>query len=157
VALVARPGDWTTLPLIQGLPDAGTIEAVEGFWFPRSWMDQESCPAQSAYPAPATPTPPTAPTLGLAQIFRSGESRVLRHAERPYEFTRRIPATAPDLLNHSYRLLLEGTISGFANHQALQCWAESADHQPLCLYGVTLNRVALLDGDTGQALANWND
>jgi hypothetical protein len=39
----------------------------------------------------------------------------------------------------------------------LQCWAESADHQPLCLYGVTLNRVALLDGDTGQALANWND
>lgn len=157
VSLVARPGDWSALPLVQNLSDYAQIEGVEGFWLPRPWMDEGVCPARSGYFAPATPTPPTAPTLGLAQIFPANGSRVTRHSEHPYEFTRKIPAGAPDVLDHSYRLVLEGSITGFADRQALQCWVESPDHQPLCIYGVALDHVSFVDGDTGEVLANWTD
>jgi hypothetical protein len=157
VTLSARPGDWTALPLVQSLPNAAAIEAVEGFWLPRPWMDGNICPAQSGYTAPATPTPPTAPTLGLAQIYETGGSRLSRHADHPYEFTRKLASDAAAILNHSYRLELEGRVTGFANHQALQCWVESPDHQPLCVYGVALDHVAFVDGETGEVLAKWSD
>jgi hypothetical protein len=157
VTLTAQPGVWTTLPLIQALPETDKIESVEGFWLPRPWVDVEGCPPQMSYPVPATPTPPTATTLGLAQIFAVGGSRVTEHADKPYSFTRKIPADGSAVLGHSYRLLLEGTITGFSAGHALRCWVEAPDHAPVCLYGVTFDHVAFEDGDTGEVLANWNN
>lgn len=157
VTLSARPGNWTTLPIIQALPGIADIESVEGFWLPRPWSDSEACPPNIDYPVPVTPTPPTAQTLGLAQIFAANSSRVGQHADHPYEFTRKIPAGDSSLMSHSYELVLEGRITGFADGQALHCWAESPNHQPICLYAVSFDHVAFEDGDTGEVLANWND
>lgn len=156
VTLSAQPGNWITLPIIQALPGAGDIESVEGFWLPRPWSGSEACPPNIDYPVPVTPTPPTAHTLGLAQIFTANGSRVGQHADHPYEFTRKIPAGDAALMTHSYALVLEGRITGFADGQALRCWAESPNHQPICLYAVSFDHVAFQDGDTGEVLANWN-
>lgn len=156
VTLTARPGLWTTLPLFQSLA-GDALDAIEGFWIPRPWANAETCPPQLAYAVPATPTPPSARTYGLAQIFTSSQSRVAQHADRPYEFTRKIPANDTMLLSHSYRLLLEGTISGYGDGHALRCWMESPAHHPICLYAVTFDHVAFEDGTTGAVLASWND
>lgn len=155
ITLTARPGVWTTLPLIQGLGSA-EIDAVEGFWIPRPWTSAQDCPPPMDNPAPATPTPATAQTIGLAQIFEVGGSRVSRHAERPYIYTRKIPPGDNAALTSSYRLVLEGRITGFGKDSALRCWMEAPDHRPVCLFGVALDRVAFED-EQGKQIANWTD
>jgi hypothetical protein len=155
ITLTATPNAWLTLPLIQALPDVSNMESVEGFWIPRPWINAETCPAKMDYPVPVTPTPATAPTLGLAQLFPSGGSRVVEHASNPYQFTRQVPKGDASLLSHTYRLVLEGIISGFADGQSLSCWAEALDHAPVCLFAVQLDRVSLEDATSGEALANW--
>jgi len=157
VTLTAAPSVWTTLPLIQDLADLSDIEAVEGFWIPRPWMYDEACPARTEGPPPVTPTPPQAPTLGLAEIFPTGGSRLVQHAANPYQYTRKVSAEETDILGHSYYLQLEGTLTGFGDGRALHCWSEAMDHAPICLYAATLDRVAFTDAVTGEVLAIWTD
>lgn len=157
IRVSARPAIWTTLPQIQSLPDVSEIEAVEGFWLSRPWTASESCPPRSEGPPPASPTPPASDTLGLAQLFSAEGSRVLRRGERPYEITRRVGDDDAALVSRSYRLVLEGRISGFPDGRAARCWAETPDHRPVCLLGVTFERVAILDGATGEVLGEWRD
>ena len=157
ITLTAQPGFWTDLPLVQSLPDAADIEAVEGFWIPRPWTDSETCPPQMEYPIPATPTPPTAQTLGLARIFAASDLRVQQHADRPYTFTRKMAADDTAILTHSYRLVLEGRLATFADGRVLRCWMEAPDHQPICFYSVIFDRVAFEDGTSGDVLANWTE
>ena len=157
IRLVARPSDLTQLPLIQSAPNAKDVERAEGFWISRPWIDVEACPPRDDGPAPATPTPPATQTLGIAQLFETGGSRVLQRGDRPYEFSRKAPEGDPALLSHSYRLVLEGRMVGFGDGQVLRCWSESPDHRPVCLYAVALDRVAFEDGEDGEVLAEWRE
>ena len=155
VGLTAAPAVLTTLPLVQELKNADRIEEAEGFWAPRPWTFSEACPPRRDIPAPATPTPPAPPTLGLVQLFEAGGSRVLRRDGRSYEYVRKLADQDPRLLSHAYWLLLEGRVVGYADGQAIHCWAESADHRPLCLYAVAFDRVAFQDAADGKVLAEW--
>lgn len=155
--LVARPVDLSTLPLVKALPEASKLEAVEGFWAPRPWAMSESCPPKRKTELPATPTPPAAQTLALAQLFDTGSSRLSRRGARPYEYVIKVDKADTAILSHSYRLRLEGRLVGFQDGRASHCWSESPDHRPICLYAVTYDRVAFLDGDTGETLSEWRD
>ncbi|MES2344031.1 MAG: hypothetical protein V4597_20365 [Pseudomonadota bacterium] len=155
--LVARPVDLSTLPLVKELPEASKVEAVEGFWAPRPWAMSESCPPKRKTELPATPTPPAAQTLGLAQLFDTGSSRLSRRGARPYEYVRKVDKADTSVLSHSYRLRLEGRLVGFQDGRASHCWSESPDHRPICLYAVAYDRVAFLDGETGETLSEWRD
>jgi hypothetical protein len=157
VTLAARPGDWTGLAQLQPAPGKTAIEAAAGFWIPRPWAYAEKCPPQRDYPVPATPTPATAPSLGLVQLSTASDSRVGQHGAHDYEFTRKITDADAAVLGHAYQLVLEGRITGFENGSALRCAAESPDHRPVCLYAVAFDHVAFEDADTGTVLANWTD
>ncbi|MFI4963763.1 MAG: hypothetical protein ACHP9T_00210 [Caulobacterales bacterium] len=154
--LSATPVDWASLPLVQDLRDAKDIESAEGFWIPRPWSPSDACPAPRKAAVPAIVTPPAAQTLGLAQIFKTGDSRLLRRDGRPYEVVRKVKADAP-LLAHSFRIVLEGRIAGYGDGRAIHCWSESPDHRPICLYAVNLDRVAIEDGVTGDVLGEWRN
>jgi hypothetical protein len=151
--LVARPILWTPLPLVQALPNAQSIEAVEGFWIPRPWTASEACPPVREKVLPATETPPTQQTLGLARYFRAGESRAIQRGERPYQFTLKVDSATPPS-DQGYRLRLEGRLVGYADGRAIHCWSETADHRPICLYAVEYDRVAFEDTE-GKTLAEW--
>lgn len=157
VTLAATPGVWTAMPLVQELSNASELDSVEGFWIPRPWTTSQSCPPKIDYPLPATPTPPASPTLGLAQFFEKGQSRIPQHADHPYAYTRKVSSDDASLLGHSYRLVLEGTITKYMDGRALRCWMEAPDHQPLCVFAVRLDHVAFEDADTNDVLANWNE
>jgi hypothetical protein len=155
--LVARPGTWTTLPLMQDLSGSEEIEAVEGFWIPRPWSPSEACPPNRDGSIPVTPTPAATQTLGLARIFEKDGSRILRRDGRAYEFVRKMDEGDDARLAHSYRLVLEGRVEGYSEGRAVRCWAESADHRPVCLYAVAFDRVAFEDADSGAMLAEWRE
>lgn len=156
VALAATPGLWTSLPMMQALPDAADVESVEGFWIPRPWTGTGGCPPRMNYPVPPVSTPPTAQTLGLAQLFESGGSRAGRQPGQSYAFTRKLAAGDTALLGHSYRLVLEGSITGYGDGRALHCAAESPNHHPVCIFAVRFDHVSFEDGDTGETLATWS-
>jgi hypothetical protein len=153
--ITARPGTWTMLPLIQQLPGAADIEDVEGFWVSRPWTTLSACPPIGDRTPPATPTPAAPQTLGLAEIFAKGGSRVLRRDGRPYEFIRKVADGDTDLVAHAYGLVLEGRLIGYPDGRALHCWSESIDHRPICLYAVEFDRVAFEDAVTHDVVADW--
>lgn len=154
VRLVARPADWSTLPLMQEAIDQ-KVEAVEGFWLPRPWLPGEACPPRIERTSPATPTPPAAQTVGIATLFAEGGSRVARRGERPYEYVRKIGNADVELLAHSYRLVLSGRLAAYSDGRAIRCWGETTAHRPLCIYAATFERIAFEDADTGAVLAEW--
>lgn len=155
--LSAQPANWSILPALQDLPSVEKTESIEGFWIPRPWVNSEACPEDRETPLPATPTPTAAQTVGLARIFKKGGSRVLMRGERPYQFARKLPKDGAEILSHTYRLVLEGRLVGFGDRRATQCWEESPDHRPICLYAVEYDRVAFEDANTGKTLADWRE
>lgn len=153
--LSARPVNWTDVTLVRELPDADDIEAVEGFWVPRPWSPSDACPPRRDTPAMAAPTPPSAPTLGVAAFFRKGGSRVGQRGARTYETVTKLDDDA-QALQRTYALRLEGEVVGYADGAAVRCWSESPDHRPLCLYAVRLDRVSMESQD-GKTIAEWRD
>lgn len=157
IRLSARPSDWAGLPVVQSLKDE-SIEAVEGFWISRPWSFSETCPAHrddaSATPSPTAPSPET---LGLAQFFGAGDSRVLRRGDRAYEHVRRLGGADTGVLTHSYELVLEGRLRAYPDGRPLRCWSESAEHRPVCLFSVQFERVAFEDAADGATLAEWRE
>ncbi|MBL8774254.1 MAG: hypothetical protein JNK30_22890, partial [Phenylobacterium sp.] len=147
--ITARPIDWTTLPLVREAADASRIEAVEGFWIPRPWRASDSCPPRRDRPALATPTPPAPQTVGLAHVFETGSSRLERRSDRPYQTTRKLGPDAPLPLATPFQLVLEGRVAAWPDGKPVRCWSESADHRPICLVAVDLQKVTLLDPVSG--------
>jgi hypothetical protein len=157
VRLVARPATWTTLPLVQNLPKRGKIEAVEGFWIPHPWSYAEACPPPRDQPVPASPTPAAAQTLGLAQLFEAGGSRVLRRGDRPYETLVKLSKDDEPPVWRGYQMRLEGRFATYPDGRVARCWSESNDHQPVCLYAVQFDRVAFESAVDGKVLAEWRE
>lgn len=151
IRLVARPAVWTDLPLVRAAPTPKATEAVEGFWIPRPWLSGDACPKRREIAPPATPTPVEAPSVGLAIFHAADASRAGRRGERPYEH---VLKSAGEASGQGFTLVLEGRVSGFADGAAIHCWSESADHRPVCLYGVDVDRVAFEDA-SGSVLADW--
>lgn len=151
--LVARPATWTDLLRVRAAPIPSTTESVEGFWLPRPWSATEGCPSQRAVAPPAAPTPAEAPTLGLAMLHAGQDSRVERRGERAYEHVVKLDAGDVDQAR-TFGLVLEGRVSGFADGAAIHCWSESAEHRPVCLYAVDIDRVAFEDAKA-TVLADW--
>lgn len=156
IKLVARPGDWTTLPMIQGADQAGSIEKVEGFWLPRPWSYAESCPPKRDTAVPAAPTPVASPSLGLARLYEKDGSRLLRRDGRAYELVRKIPEDDASSQTMTYQLVLEGRVAEFSTGQPIRCWSETAEHRPICLIAVEFDRVAFEDS-AGKVLAEWRE
>lgn len=157
IRLSARPSDWAGLPVVQTLKDED-IEAVEGFWISRPWSFSETCPPRrDEAAAPPSPTAPSPETLGLAQFFGAGDSRVLRRGDRAYEHVRRLGGSDSEVLSHSYELVLEGRLRAYPDGRPLRCWSESAEHRPVCLFSVQFERVAFEDQADGATLAEWRE
>lgn len=158
VKLTARSVDLTPLPMIRSMPEADSIEKAEGFWIPRPWALTETCPPTREAPAPAVaqPAAPAGQSLGLVRLSDAGASRVPRRDGRPYEFVQKGPTNALAAGARGYRLMLEGQIAAFPDGRSIRCWSETPDHQPICLYAVTFDRIAFEDA-SGAVLAEWRE
>jgi hypothetical protein len=156
VKLTARSVDLTTLPMIRSMPQADSIEKAEGFWIPRPWSLTETCPPTREATAVAQPAAPAGQSLGLVRLSDAGSSRVPRRDGRPYEFVQKDPTNALAAGARGYRLMIEGQIATFPDGRSIRCWSETPDHQPICLYAVTFERIAFEDA-SGAVMAEWRE
>lgn len=145
----ATPETWTETKPIRALLGSPETEAIEGFWLRRPWLRSPDCPAQPAGP-PGAASPPT---VGLAQVFDKGGSRLLRRNGRAYETTRRLEEnkTPPAA---GYRLVLAGRIVDRGG-APIRCRSDSADQRPVCFVLVELDHVSLETPDGG-GVADWS-
>ena len=153
--LSARPEDWTGAPFAVGAAAAPKVEAVEGFWLPRPWLASEACPPALSPGSDPVTLPPPRQTLGLAQFFRPGASRLPQRRGRPYEVVKRVgPETAESA--KSFRLILRGRVVALPDGQPVRCHSEDPDYRPICLVSVEFDYVAFENPATGEILADWH-
>jgi hypothetical protein len=144
----AKAQAWTDQPWVRALVGGPETEAITGFWIRRPWLRAERCPVGGRAGGEGSPE-----TVGLAQVFGKGSSRVALRGERPFQIVRKIaPEDAP--APGDFRLVLQGRIASSDSTPPVACASDDPDRRPVCLFLVELDRVAL-EGRDGQLLAEW--
>jgi hypothetical protein len=164
-------------PLIGGIA-GDAFEAAEGFWVPRPWMLQATCPAKpEAMPAepPTTPAPPAAtpgkvpaepdlvniepPPLAehrvaIAQFFSPTDSRTLRRDGRPYKATTILDDTQQPS-DEGYDLVLSGRLKRLPDRRVIECRAGQPNRAPRCVISASFDRVWIERPGSGEVIAEW--
>ena len=161
-------------PLVAQL-NAKDLEAVEGFWIPRPWLLQATCPAAPVAPAqsdleavaaapeekalkPGTPAPPEpvpAGKIGIAQFFTAADSRTMRRDHRPYAATKTLDAGTAQVGVKGFDLVLEGRLQPGPGGRVILCKSAAVDRPPDCIVSARIDRVRFEQPDTGETIAEW--
>jgi hypothetical protein len=151
-------------PIIAQL-NAKDIEAVEGFWIPRPWLLQATCPAAPAAPA-ATPVKGTsqqqstsiaiaAGKVAIAQFFTATDSRTTRRDHRPYAATRTLDAGTTQVGVAGFDLVIEGRLRPGPGGRVILCKSAVVDRPPDCIVSARIDRVRFEQPETGETIAEW--
>ena len=154
---------------------ASGFEAVEGFWLPRPWMLEASCPA-AAVAAPSEGSlekdtavkgaggpsrdvplvpPNVGPNIGIAQFFTATDSRTQRRASRAYEASEILPADKA-VSSSGWNLVLSGRLKSLEGRGVIRCsTAKGPDQPPDCVISADFDTVWIENPETGERVAEW--
>ena len=149
----ATPEVWADIAWAHALA-GDRIEAVEGFWIPRPWSTDEACPTPEARMRVPPILPAPQQTVGLAQFFETGSSRVPRRDGKPYQTVEKVSLESLRATD-GFRLVLGGRISALPSGQPIGCHSPGAELRPVCLVAVEFDRVAFENPQSGALLAEW--
>lgn len=141
----------------QNAPD--NVDVIEGFWIARPWTTSEACPGGADRPAAigAEAVTLTGQTLALGQMFAKDGPRRARRDGQPYRNVMRIP---PDRLDttRGFRLHLTGRLASMPGDAGpVRCRQPGGTEQrPICLVGVTFDRIAIENAANGEVVATWD-
>jgi len=157
ITVAAQPQVWTGQSWTAAIVGPGKFERLEGFWIPRPWLATPSCPAPRA-PEPGDLTPsPTAPSVGLMQIFGPETARTGQNGSRPYRAVLKASDEELTTARREFRLTLSGRVSGFSSGDAVRCHSVSINTQPTCMVAVTIDQLELSDPVDSKQLAVWRN
>lgn len=167
----AKPTLGADDPLVRELGGEG-FEAVEGFWIPRPWLLDASCPASAAVvPAGGTqgeePKPdgntagekaadplPNWPKIGIAHFFTETDPRTGRRSMRAYEAVKSIDPKRP-IGSQGFNLVLSGRLQALPDGRVIACIAKNPDNAPECVVSVQFDRVRIERPENGEIIAEW--
>jgi hypothetical protein len=144
------------------------VEAVEGFWLPRPWLLQATCPAKPVTAgedkqrgksraltdkAPKSPPEGQSPKIGIGQFFTAADPRTIRRDKRPYQTTKTLDADTR-VGGDGFDLVLEGRLRSSAGRVIL-CRLTAADRAPDCIISARVDRVRFEQPETGETIADW--
>lgn len=165
-------------PFVQQA-SANQSESVEGFWIPRPWLLDPTCPATPAPPpspdgsdtdaAASDPPPaetaaedeeedripsPSWPRVGIAQFFTAADSRALQRSDRPYRISRTIELAEADRAQ-GFTFILSGRLVARPGGRVITCVAADPQSPPDCLISARFDRVWIEQPATGTLIAEW--
>lgn len=147
-------GDWWRQDAPAGL------ETIEGFWIARPWTMSEACPRGAGRPAALGADAVTLPgqTLALGQIFLEDSPRRARRDGKPYQSVLRVGEDELDT-SQGFVLRLTGRIATVpGNGGAVRCdQPAGAEQHPICLIGVTFDRVSIETAADDRLIATWDN
>jgi hypothetical protein len=162
----ARPTLAAEDPLVQSL-GGRSFEAVEGFWIPRPWLLQASCPAAAAE-ATAAPADevaeqaakvdeplPSWPRIGIAQFFSETDPRTGRRSMRPYEAVKTLEA-GQSAGSQGFDLVLSGRLKALPDKRVIACVSKGAQSPPDCIVSAQFDRVRIEAPGAGDVIAEWS-
>lgn len=165
--------------LVRKIIGEAKIEAVEGFWIPRPWLLDATCPAGQVpvpakspespaadKPAAAADEPPSAaetpsapaprwPRIGLAQFYMESDSRTGRRDQRAYEAVKTLDDQVP-VGESGFNLVLSGRLKALSGRQVIQCAAANPDSPPECLVSAEFDQVWIESPDGKATIAQWS-
>jgi hypothetical protein len=173
-------------PLVQRIVGNSEFEAIEGFWIPRPWLLQASCPAgrrpqegptgASAGPADAqvktapaiaataAPTEKTLQSAGQAPTWpRVGLAQFyIRSDSRTGRRQQRAYEAVKTLEDdkpvgtEGFNLVLAGRLKAIAGRSLIQCATAGPDSPPECIVSVDFDRVWIERADSKAVVADWS-
>ncbi|MDZ4364470.1 hypothetical protein [Brevundimonas sp.] len=152
ITLSLTAADWVAASPVGDMPEAW--EAIDGVWIERPWITRDTCPVRSE-PVAGPVSLPEPPSVGLAVVFGTEDSRLGRRNGRPYLHTVRAEGEAILIPPPTgWRVRLEGRVVGYPDGQAFHCRSGGIDTRPVCVAAVQLDRVAFEDAE-GVMLSEW--
>jgi hypothetical protein len=121
-------------------------EGVAGFTIDRPLLLSAGCPA-----AEFRAVGSVEPTIALAQLFTSEDSRVQR-PERSYEITKSVDEAGKP--TQGLDMVIGGRLSALSDGRTIHC--ASADGPPACIIAAKLDRVAIENPVDGSVLGEWS-
>lgn len=121
-------------------------EGVVGFTIARPLLLSSGCPTPQFAMASATE-----PTIAVAQLFTSQESRVQR-PEKSYDITKVIEESEKP--TEGLDLVVEGRFHELSDGRIIHCAA--TDGPPACILSAKLDRVAIEEPVSGSVLGEWS-
>ena len=146
VLRVSVQSDLTDQPLPASDLIRQKYEGAVGFILGQPWLLTAGCPSPAFVGMSGGQ-----PTIILAQLFTAEESR----AQRPganYQLTKAVkPEQAP---RHGLDLVVSGRLAELADGRPIHCAA--ADGAPACIVAAKIDRVAVVDPDSDEAIGEWS-
>lgn len=140
------------------------VEAVEGFWLPRPWLLQATCPARQPAPDPASgaaadaePEAVTAPVqrIGIAQFFTAEDARTRQRMNRPFEAVKQLDPGA-SAGGEGFNLVLSGRLRARPDGRLILCTGSGRDRPPDCVISVAIDRVWIENPADQSVIAEWS-
>jgi hypothetical protein len=145
------------------------VEDVEGFWLPRPWLLQATCPAvpppageqqpesESVQATASHPVPSPLPAvlkMGIAQFFTVSDPRTGRRDERPYEAVKKLDPGA-SVGVQGFDLVLAGRLRALPDGRVIHCNTNGPDAPPDCIAAALFDHVWIEDAATKLRIADW--
>lgn len=149
------------------------VENVEGFWLPRPWLLQATCPAAAPPPAPvdeqsntkaipersaghsaSQPLPGPVLKVGIGQFFTASDPRTTRRDERPYQAVKKLDPGA-SVGTQGFDLVLSGRLRALPDGRVIHCNTNGPDVPPDCVAAALFDHVWIEDAATKLRIADW--
>ena len=148
-------------------------EAAGGFWLPRPWLLNATCPrAQpdltsgngsspiAANDAEQVPTrsdlpDPVLQRIGIVQFFGSDDSRTGRRMDQPFEAVKQLK-DGESIGSQGFNLVLAGRLRVHSDGRVIRCVGSGRDRPPDCVVSADIDRVWIEQPDTKGVVAEWS-
>lgn len=148
------------------------VEAVEGFWLPRPWLLQATCPSGQPIVAPAAAAgdqekpqldsvkaprqgSPALQRIGIAQFFSADDARTRRRMNRPFEAVKQL-GEGEQVGQGGFDLVLSGRLRARGDGRVILCAGSGLDRPPDCIVSATVDRVWIERPGDRKVMAQWS-